>query len=440
MRRERAAPHARVGRRPGKIAVLTRREYLSRIKSKGFWVATLVLPAAMTALFLLPAMILARTSADQRVVLVDATGLLGAGVAARLAEPPELGGLKAARVAVEVEPPGPDPAAQRAALDRRVLEGGIDAWIWIGRERLADDTVEYHAESVSNVITQGVIAEAVEREVAAMRLADAGFDPEQVGELTRPVRLATVRITPEGSREETGEAGFFLAYGMFFMLYLVLMIWGQQVLTGVLEEKSSRIVEVIMSAARPFDLMMGKLTGIGLAGLTQLTVWLACLAALSAPGVAGLLAASPEGLTLPGLTLPAALNFLGFFVLGYFLFASLFAAVGAAFNNVQEAQHFTGIPIAFLVAPIVVIFPVINDPDSTLATVVSLIPLFTPVVMPVRIAVKMPPVWEVALAYLLTAATVVALVWLCARIYRVGILMHGKKPTLAEIVRWVRYA
>ncbi len=435
MRRE-----APARRRPNKIAVLTRREYLSRVKSKGFWVATLVLPAAMSALLVLPTMILARARAEQRLVLIDETGRLGTGVAARLAEPPELGGLKAARVAVTIEPPGPDPAAQRAALDARVLAGAIDAWLWLGRERLAGDVVEYHAESVSNVITQEVIARAVAREVAAMRLADAGFDPERVGELTRPVRLATVRVTPEGGREEAGEAGFFLAYGMFFMLYLVLMIWGQQVLTGVIEEKTSRIVEVIVSTARPLDLMLGKLTGIGLAGLTQLTVWLVCLGALSAPGIAGALAAAPEGFTLPALTLPVALHFLGFFVLGYFLFASLFAAVGAAFNSVQEAQHFTGIPIALLVAPVLVIFPVINDPDSTLATVVSLIPLFAPVVMPVRVAVKMPPAWEIALAYLLTAATVLALIWLCARIYRVGILMHGKKPTLAEIVRWVRYA
>jgi ABC-2 type transport system permease protein len=438
MRREPAA------RRPNKIAVLTRREYLSRVKSKGFWVATLVLPAAMTALFVLPAMILARTRAEQRVALVDETGRLGAGVAARLAEPPgpeRAGGdLPAARVTVEIEPPGLDPAAQRAALDARVLAGALDAWIWIGRERLADDAVEYHAESVSNLITQRVIEDAVAREVVAMRLAEAGFDPARIGELTRPVRLATVRVTPEGSREEAGETGFMLAYAMFFMLYLVLMIWGQQVLTGVLEEKSSRIVEVIVSTARPFELMMGKLTGIGLAGLTQLTVWLVCLGALSLPGIAGLLAAAPEGFALPVLTLPVALHFLGFFVLGYFLFAALFAGVGAAFNNVQEAQHFTGVPIALLVAPVTVIFPVINDPDSTLASVVSLIPLFSPVVMPVRIAVKMPPAWEVALAYLLTAATVVALVWLCARVYRVGILMHGKKPTLAEIARWVRHA
>lgn len=432
----------REGRRPrpaGKIAVLTRREYLSRIQSKGFWVATLILPMVMAALFVLPGLILTRTGAEQRAVLVDETGRLGEGVARRLAEVPSPG-VRQARVAVTIEPAGPDPEARRADLDRRVLDGAIDAWIWIGRQGLEDDRVEYHAESVSNVLTQRVIRDAISDQVGAMRLADAGYDPERVGELTRRVRLSTVRVTPEGGREEAGETGFLLAYGMFFMLYLTLMIWGQQVLTGVLEEKTSRIVEVIISTARPFELMMGKLTGIGLAGLTQLAVWLGCFVVLSLPGIAGALAAAPEGFTLPTLGPGVALHFLGFFLLGFFIFAALFAAVGSAFNNVQEAQHFTGIPIAFLVAPVLVIFPVINDPDSTLSTVVSLIPLFSPVLMPVRIAVKMPPLWEVALAYLLTAATVVALVGLCARIYRVGILMYGKKPTLGEIVRWVRHA
>lgn len=427
-------------KRPNKILVLAKREIASRLKSKGFWVATLVLPAVMAALFILPSLILSRAGGELSAVVVDETGRLAAGVAERLAAPPAFGDRGPGRVAVTVEPPAADPVAQRAALDRRVLDQEIDAWVWIGAGGLADDTVEYHAESVSNIITQSAIRDAISDEVGAMRLAEAGYDPEQVGELTRRIDLETVRVTPEGDRAETGEAGFLLAYVMFFVLYLVLMIWGQQVLTGVLEEKSSRIVEIIISAARPFDLMMGKLVGIGLAGLTQLGVWLACFVAISAPGVAGALAAAPEGFTLPSLSLPVALHFLAFFVLGYFIFASLFAAIGAAFNNVQEAQQFTGIPIAFLVAPILVIFPVINDPDSTLATVASLIPFFAPVIMPVRIAVKMPPLWEVALSYLLTAAAVVALVWLCARIYRVGILMHGKKPTLGEIVRWVRYA
>lgn len=423
-----------------KISVLAKRELLSRLKSKGFWVATLVLPLVLGALFVLPGLIISRSQAEQVAVLVDETGRLGGGIAERLASPPSFGSARRARLSVASEPPAPDPAQQIAELNRRVLGGEIDAWIWIDRAGLAEDRVEYHAESVSNVLTQAVIRDAISSEVREMRLAEAGYDPAEVAELIRSVQLDTVRVTSEGGRAEAGEAGFLVAYGAFFLLYLTLMLWGQQVLTGVLEEKSSRIAEVIVSTARPFDLMMGKMIGIGLAGMTQLAVWLTTVAVLTAPGVATAVAALPDGVSIPVVQPAVAVHFLGFFVLGFLIFASLFAAIGAAFNNLQEAQHFTAIPFAFLMAPIMVIFPVINDPDSTLATVVSLLPIFSPVLMPVRIAVKMPPVWQVALAYLVSVGTMVVLIWLCGRIYRVGILMHGKKPTLAEIVRWLRYA
>lgn len=423
-----------------KILVLARREYGTRIRSKGFWIGTLILPALMAALIFLPALILATTRAEQRAVIVDETGRLAAGVAERLAGESAKPETRAASVDLRVEPPAADPAAQRADLDRRVLAGEVDAWIWIRREGLAEDRVEYHAESVSNVLTQQVIRDAVSAEVGEMRLVDAGYDPDRVGELTRSVSLDTVRVSAEGSRAEAGEAGFVLAYGMFFLLYMILLIWGQQVLTGVLEEKSSRIVEVVISAARPFELMMGKLVGIGLAGLTQLGIWLVFVVAVTAPGVVAALLALPEGIGIPSLSVEVAVYYCLYFVLGFFLFSTLYAAIGAAFNNLQEAQHLTSIPVVFIVMPILVVFPVINDPDSTLAVATSLFPLFTPLLMPVRLAVKMPPFWQLALSFALSGLATAGMVWLCARIYRVGILMYGKKPTLREMWRWVRYA
>lgn len=426
-------------RRPNKIFVLAKRELLSRIKSRGFWLATLVLPMFIGVLFVVPSLILSKTQAELKAVLVDETGDLAAAVAERLGQPAERGGRPSARIEVTVEEPAADREAQRAELDRRVLGQEIDAWIWIGRDGLAEDRFEYHAESVSNVITQDVLQDAVSAEVERQRLAEAGYDPDRVGELTRPLALDTVRVTATGSRAERGEAGFILAYVMFFVLYIVFILWGQQVLTGVLEEKSSRIVEVIVSTARPFDLMMGKLIGIGLAGLIQLGVWLACLVAVSAPGIAGMMAAADE-LPLPTLSAGVAVQFCIFFLLGFFIYSTLYAAVGSAFNNVQEAQQLAVLPMSFIIAPMLVVFPVINDPDSLLATVSSLIPFFTPILMPVRMAVKMPPLWQIGLSYLLTAGAVVFMVWLCARVYRVGILMYGKKPTLRELWRWLRYA
>jgi ABC-2 type transport system permease protein len=427
--------------RRAKIPVLARREYLSRIRSKGFWIATVILPLFMAGMIFLPALILGSTRAEQRAVVVDETGRLAQGLADRLASAAEDGpGDSGARITVAAEPPGADPAAHRADLDRRVLDDEIDAWIWVTRDGLERDRVEYHGASVSNVLTQQVLRDALSTEVREMRLLDAGYDPAQVAELTRDVRLDTVRVTAEGGQAEAGEAGFFLAFGMFFLLYMILLIWGQQVLTGVIEEKTSRTVEVIVSAARPFDLMMGKLLGIGAAGLTQLAIWLAVVVGLTR-SANRLLAMSGvlEGVSLPALDPVVAVFYGLYFIVGFFVFSTLYAGIGAAFNNVQEAQHLASIPALCIVAPILVLSPVINDPDGALAVATSLFPPFTPLLMPVRMAVKMPAAWQIALSFVLTGAFAVAMVWVCARIYRVGILMYGKKPTLRELVRWVRY-
>ena len=252
--------------------------------------------------------------------------------------------------------------------------------------------------------------------------------------------LATVKVSERGSRAEAGEAGFFVAYGLFFLLYMVLLIWGQQVLQGVLEEKGSRVVEVVASAARPFDLMMGKLLGIGAAALTQFGVWMATAVALTAPQVLGMLSLLPADVGLPEVRVEQVVLVVAFFLLGFFVYSSMYAAVGAAFENLQDAQNMVFIPTMSIVLPIFFMFPVINDSNSTLSVIVSLVPLLTPILMPLRIAVEMPPWWQLALALVLTAGFVVLMVKLAARVYRVGILMYGKKPTVKELWRWLRYA
>jgi ABC-2 type transport system permease protein len=249
-----------------------------------------------------------------------------------------------------------------------------------------------------------------------------------------------VRVTEEGSRAEAGFAGVVLAYVLFFLLYMVIVLYGQQVMNSVIEEKSSRAVEVVISTVKPFELMMGKLFGVGLVGLTQLAIWLGSLAALTAPAVLSSLAFVPEDAGIPSLEPSLAVHFLICFVLGYFLYASFYAAIGSAFNNVQEAQQLASVAVIFLIAPLVLFVPVINDPGATWAAVASMVPLFTPLLMMLRIAVKEPPLWQIAVGYGGTALFVLFMIWLTARIYRVGILMYGKKPTVKEIWRWVRYA
>lgn len=422
-----------------KTLVIAQREYSSRIKSKGFWIATLVFPLVMTALFVGPILLIGKSSSELQAVLVDETGAIGEAVVARIADAEGPAG-RLTRVDAEVVGVGADPEAQRAELDRRLLAEEIDAWLWLDREGLEEGRVEFRARSVSNTLTQEVIEDAISAEVRNLRLAEAGYDPEVVRPLLESVSLRTIKVSAEGSRAEASEGGFFLAYGLFFLLYIVLLLWGSQVLNGVLEEKSSRVVEVIISSAKPFELMLGKLVGIGGAALTQFGLWIATAVVLTAPGLLAALGSVPEDAGLPSLSVGQALVIVVFFVLGFFVYSSMFAAVGASFNNLQEAQQLQWLPSSFIILPMFFLFPVINDSNGTLATLASLFPPMTPILMPLRIAVEMPPVWQVALAVALTSAFVWLMVVLCGRIYRVGILMYGKKPTLKEIVRWVRYA
>lgn len=423
-----------------KTAILAKREYLVRIRSKGFWLGTLVLPLLMAALFVIPALIFTSSTSQLDLVMVDETGRVGRTVAARMVERGGDPSSRIAQFAIDVVAPAADRGAQRRELDARLLDEEIDAWVWIDRPGLEDGRAEYRARSVSNTFSQEVLAREISAAVREMRLTEAGYDPEEIRDLIDSVRLSTVRVSAEGSREEMGEAGFFLAYGLFFLLYMVLLLWGQQVLQGVLEEKSSRVVEVVVSAARPFDLMLGKLVGIGAAALTQFGIWMVTLVVLTAPGLISSFAAAPPELALPTVSVAQAVYVVVFFLLGFFVYSSMYAAVGSAFNNLQEAQQLAFVPTMAIILPMFFLLPVINDSNGTLAVVTSMVPFLSPILMPLRIAVLTPPLWQIVLSIAVTAAFVLLMVWVCARIYRTGILMYGKKPTFKELLRWMRYA
>ncbi len=420
-------------------AIIAKREYRARIRSKGFWISTVALPVMMAAWLVLPSLVLSKARGAQRLAVVDLTGEVGPDLEA------ELGGLSREaeeQIAFDVrhEAPSGDPAELRSRLDGQILAGEIDAWLWIDQQAIDDGIAEYHAQSVSNLITQRLLERALSRTARRVRIRQAGMDPDTVEALSRSMDLDTVRVSSEGAKKERGLGGFALAIGLFMTLYMTTLIYGQQVMLGVLDEKSSRVVEVVVSSVRPIELLAGKLLGVGLIGLTQLGIWLATAIALTAPGLVAAASVLNGGAGLPRITLPIAIHFVLLFLLGYFLYASFYAMVGSAFNNPQEAQQLASLAVVFIVLPWIFFMPILNDPDSTLAVVTSLIPPFTPSLMMLRIATKMPPTWQILLGYVLTAAACVVSLWISARVYRIGILMYGKKPTFREIWRWMRYA
>ena len=220
------------------------------------------------------------------------------------------------------------------------------------------------------------------------------------------------------------------------LLYTTLIMYGIMVMRSVLEEKTSRIVEVMLASLTPKEMMAGKVLGVGAVGITQLIIWAIAGAALSTVGL-GAMASSGISLNLP----PAALIGLPiFFLLGFLLYSSTFAALGAAVNSEQEAQQLQMIVMLPLIIAISSWFVVMRDPNSVFSVIVSLFPFTSPIMMYLRLSVSEPPIWQIALSVAILLVTIYGVISVCARIYRVGILMYGKKPTLPEILRWLRYA
>jgi ABC-2 type transport system permease protein len=226
---------------------------------------------------------------------------------------------------------------------------------------------------------------------------------------------------------------------------MTLLFYAVAVMRSVLEEKTSRIVEVVLSSMRPFQLMLGKILGVGAVGLTQFAIWIGLVAVVALTGLPALVSNQPGLLSLesireyiPGLGLPAL--FVLFFLGGYFIYSGLFAAVGAMCNSDEEAQQAQFPVILLLVVPVIFVTGVIQNPTAPLSVSLSFVPFFTPILMFARVAVGGASGWEIAVSVVLMAATVLAVAWVAGRIYRVGILMAGKRPTLPELWRWVREA
>jgi len=414
-----------------KLWAVIRREYLERVRSKAFIIGTIVGPILMGLIMVLPVLIMGKGGDLLRVAVLDATGVLQPKVeetleAARRDDKPRF----------DVRSPGEGSVeAREEALRKAVLKGDLDGFLLLPEDAIDASTATYYGRTVSNQRDLSMIRWSVRDLLVAHRLADAGLDPDRVKELTRDMEWRTIRLSEEGEREDEG-LGILLAIVLLMILYTSILMWGQVVMAGVIEEKSSRVIEVVASGVPSTQLLAGKLLGVGAAGLTQFLVWSLSLLGISL-ATAGPMAG---GLPIPEIRPMVLVAFVAFFLLGFAFYASLYAAIGAAVNTMQEAQNFI-FPIIIPLILGLVCFPVIlESPDGSLAVVLSLIPFLTPLLMFLRIVILTPPWWQIALSLVLMGAAIWGVLWLAGRIYRVGILMYGKKPTFPELMRWVRHA
>jgi ABC-2 type transport system permease protein len=412
---------------------VVRREYLERVRSKGFIIGTILGPLVMAALTILPGWLMfSQRGKPVRLAVLDGSGVLGSTIEEALLKANKDQGV---RFDLRPAPAVPYAEAHRR-LEAEVREGKLDAFVELPPDIIESSKADYVGRTVSNFLDIKQLEDTLTRVLVDRRLAGQGLDPSRVRALTRAVELKQTKLTEQGAREDKG-ATIIFAIVLLMILYVSMLMWGQMLMMGVIEEKNSRVVEMVVSSVAPARLLAGKVLGIGAAGLTQFLIWVLSGAALLAYG-APMMRASQK--MLPEVTPLIGVSFVVFFLLGYFLYSLLYAAVGAAVNSVQEAQSLIQPVVLPQVMALMFLYVVIQSPSSGLSVALSLIPFTAPTLMFLRIVVLTPPWWQIALSILLCLATIAGLTWVVARIYRVGILMYGKKPTLPEILRWVRTA
>jgi ABC-2 type transport system permease protein len=424
-----------------KIFAVIRREYLERVRTKGFWIGTALIPVFFLLYIGLQIATSKKASGDRRLAVVDVGGNLYEPLARDLADQEvkarqEGGSERGVHWAIQPRPAGTDLAATEQSLRKEVLDKKIDGYLILDPGKLDEDRVEYYSLTVSEFVAMNQLERSVNRVLLRQRIAERGLPANLAAELERRVDLKPFKVTKEGVTEEKG-ASFFAVIIFMIILYTTFLMYGMQNMKGVIDEKTNRIVEVIIASVRPTELMLGKIIGIGLVGLTQYLIWSLIAMNLSLPAIAGIMATSSMG--VPKIPISMIVYFVLFFFFGYFLYASIYTAIGAPFNTDQEAQQLAMIPMVFIIS-VWAFFPALmNNPNGSVSVFASLFPFTAPLAMFLRTAMGQPPGWQVALSVLLLAASTVAIAWFAGRIYRVGILMYGKKPTIPEILRWARY-
>lgn len=426
-----------------KFLAVVKREFIQRVRTKMFILSTVLLPVVMSLFGIVPAIILnIDVGGPMRLAVMDQTGrmyapfeeaLIGNEPEAEQEEPNRLSP-KMPRRAFELELV--DAAAQRSELDARLRGKEIDGYLILPPDFLVHGKAEFFNNNPGDLFTQRVLRSALNRAVREQRLIEAKVDQQTRQMLFQSVDVESVKMGETGE-ERGGGKSFLLIFGIGFVMYLAILMYGQIILGAVIEEKETRIAEILFSSVKPFTLMMGKLVGVSLVALTQLAIWGGFFAFLLY--IISVLARGLDA-SIPRIPIAHCVYFVLFFLLGYFIYATIYALVGSMVTTMQEGGQLAMPIILVLVVSFYLFLPVSRSPDSSFSLWVSLIPFTAPVAMPVRIVTQTPPLWQIALSLLIGFGSVVLIMWVAARIYRVGMLMYGKRASIPEALRWARQA
>jgi len=420
-----------------KIWVVIRREFLEKVRTKWFIISTVLGPTLMLGFIAVSIMMAEGGVAQRRIAVVDVgSGGLGEQLW-RVVSAPEQWEVRL----MEYEPAALERVTD--SLTRAVGLEELDGYLVVTDDAIESGTLEYRGSNVSSLTDMEVLQRLLQQGLMIARLDRVGVDPRLVSEAQLPVRMRTVSIRDGRETEESAESVFLLAYVMWIVLYIAILLYGLQVMGSVVEEKTTRVVEVLISSLKPFQLLAGKVLGVGAVGLFQMLVW----------GVAGWFivmrrdvileqfgvdAGAAQAIPMPEVSGATVAIFLTYFVLGYFLYAAMFAAVAAMSNSEAEARQAQTPVVMLFVIPSILMLGILQQPGGGMAVAFSLIPFTAPIAMPVRWAGAAVPIHEVVASIAFLAIALWAVTWVAGRIYRVGILMYGKRPGIRELLHWVR--
>jgi len=419
-----------------KFFAVLKREYLTRVKTKGFIFGLIMTPLFMLAIFMIPILVSFMRADDQRkFAVIDLSDRVYEKLNNALAETNEKGQRLFAFERVTTHS-----AEERKRLLAEIEAEKLDGLLIIPEKILADNKMEYYARNVSNFQQNRDLRNAVTAIIQEMRIVAHGLSAQFAQDFARRVDFETYRVDADGKEKKDAGASYLLTYGLVMFLYICMLSYGASITQAVLEEKTSRVVELIISSVRPFQLMLGKILGVGGVGLTQFIIWSLLAGLISA--YAGTIASwfnSTNAPALPVISPMVLIYFVLYFVLGYFLYATMYAAVGAIVNSSEEAQALQFPVTMILVVPILLVNFVINNPNANSSVMMSFVPFFLPILMFARVATDMPSTGELLLSLAVMLLAIYLMIMVVGKIFRVGILMYGKRPTLPEVLRWVRY-
>lgn len=411
--------------------IIARREFLERVRNKWFAIVTILGPIGMVAAIVLPAYLSVRSVEEGfHVQVVDRSER-------NVAEMMNID-LDARGITFKLEPVPPE--TEESVLESRIRDEKIDGYLVFPKDVLMGGTVIYRGDNATNMLVTKGLSSLVDFAVFRTRGKDMGLGELQITSLFQEVEFESKQTTGQGEAT-SGTASFVVGYAVMFVLYIAILLYGVAVLRSVIQEKNNRVVEIMVSSVRPISLMLGKVIGVGCVGLLQLVLWglMAALIVTFREQVLGLFGIDGAGaFELPSIGAADFAIILIYFFLGYFFYASLYAAIGAMVNSEQEAQQAQTPVMLMLIIPVMCVQIVAGDPRGGVAEVLTQIPFASPVLMPMRFLLDAASITEILTSIGILLVSLVGAIVLAAKVYRVGILSYGKKPTFREVWSWIR--